>query len=83
MVIKEIGLRTADCGLWGFGPHNFIYVTDVSAEPYDVIFRRFYFGEGGSGFFGRSKHTHKHTHTPTHINIQTQTHTFDNILIMK
>jgi hypothetical protein len=47
MVLKEI----ADCGLWGFGPHNFTYGTDVSAEPSDVIFRRFYFEEGGSGFF--------------------------------
>jgi len=59
VVLKEISLKIADCGLWGFGPHNFIYGTVVSAEPSDVIFRIFYFDEGGSGFFGRSTHTHR------------------------
>jgi len=69
MVLKEVSLKIADCGLWGFGPHNFIYSTDVSAGPSDIIFRRFYFEEGSSGFFSgdaRARtHTSTHTHTPT------------------
>ena len=50
--------------VFGVLDHTVLYGTDGSAGPSDIIFKRFYFEEGGSGFSEDAQtHTHTHTHT--------------------
>ena len=72
MILKKMSLKIADCGLWGFGPYNFIYGTDVSAEPSDTIFRDFILKKEAAGF---SEDTHTHTHAHTYTRTHTHSHT--------